>query len=174
MSQISSIEWTNSTWNPVTGCTKVRSGCKNCYAQTFSERFRGTKGHYFENGFDLELRPDKVSEPLKWKQSRIIFVNSMSDLFHEFIPSSYLDSVFDTMLKADHHIYQVLTKRPNRMAEYIKRRFGTKLPSHIWLGVSVETDKYKDRIKTLKSFKSQIKFLSLEPSPRASTFHRPT
>jgi protein gp37 len=163
MSQVSTIEWTNSTWNPVTGCSKISAGCKNCYASTFSERFRGTPGHYFENGFDLTLRPDKLVDPIKWKKPRMIFVNSMSDLFHKEIPESFIDSVFETMVIANHHTYQVLTKRPLRMAEYIRKRFGSKLPLNIWLGVSVEDEKNKERIQILRTIRSKTHFLSIEP-----------
>ena len=163
MSQVSTIEWTNSTWNPVTGCSKISSGCKNCYASTFSERFRGTPGHYFENGFDLTLRPDKLHDPISWKKPRIIFVNSMSDLFHKEIPESFIDLVFDTMIFANHHTYQVLTKRPKRMAEYVSKRFGKKLPNNIWLGVSVEDQKNKERIEALRTIQAKIRFLSIEP-----------
>ena len=163
MSQISTIEWTNSTWNPVTGCSKISAGCKNCYASTFSERFRGTPGHYFENRFDLTLRPDKVADPIKWKRPRMIFVNSMSDLFHKEVPETFIDSVFKTMLMANQHTYQVLTKRPQRMADYVKKKFGGKLPLNIWLGVSVEDEKNKERIRILRTVKSKTRFLSLEP-----------
>src|SRR5689334_5279709 len=112
MSDHSAIEWTDSTWNPVTGCSKVSPGCDHCYAETFAERFRGVKGHPFEQGFDLRLWPERLELPLKWKEPRRIFVNSMSDLFHNDVPDSYIDQVFTTMFKANWHIFQVLTKRP--------------------------------------------------------------
>jgi protein gp37 len=111
MADSTQIEWTDSTWNPVTGCSKITSGCDFCYAERFSERFRGVEGHPFEHGFDLTLRPMRLTQPLQWRQPRRIFVNSMSDLFHKEVPVSFIDSVFDTMEKADWHTYQVLTKR---------------------------------------------------------------
>lgn len=115
MSDKTGIEWTDATWNPVTGCTKVSPGCDNCYAETFSERFRGTPGHYFEGGFDIQLRPDKLDQPLRWKKPRRIFVNSMSDLFHKDVPDAYVAQVFGVMALAQHHTFQILTKRHGRM-----------------------------------------------------------
>jgi len=111
MAESTSIEWTDTTWNPVTGCTKISAGCDNCYAARFSERFRGVPGHPFENGFDLTIRPERLLQPLAWKKPRMIFVNSMSDLFHKSVPKEHISRVFDTMDCADWHIYQVLTKR---------------------------------------------------------------
>src|SRR6266404_1144350 len=111
MAQKSSIEWTDTTWNPVTGCTKVSRGCDNCYAERFSERFRGVAGHPFETGFDLTLRPDRLGQPHSWKKPRMVFVNSMSDLFHKKVPATYTSRVFDTMEAASSHTYQILTKR---------------------------------------------------------------
>jgi protein gp37 len=119
MSDKSKIEWTDATWNPATGCTKVSEGCRNCYALTLAERFRGTPGHYFENGFDITLRPDKLDQPLRWKRPRRIFVNSMSDLFHEGIPNSFINKVFAVMALAPQHTFQILTKRPERMLKYL-------------------------------------------------------
>ena len=110
MAENSSIEWTDTTWNPVTGCTKISRGCDNCYAARFSERFRGVPGHPFENGFDLTIRPERLMQPLNWKKPRMIFVNSMSDLFHKAVPKDHIARVFETMERADWHIYQVLTK----------------------------------------------------------------
>ena len=160
----SAIEWTDTTWNPVTGCTKVTRGCDNCYAERIAERFRGTPGHPFENGFDLTLRPERISQPLSWKRSRMIFVNSMSDLFHKDIPTDFIDSVFDTMEQADHHIFQVLTKRSPLMRDYLHRRYGPNLaPRHIWCGVSVEDDKAAARIRHLQDAPASIRFLSVEP-----------
>lgn len=115
MSDKTAIEWTDATWNPMTGCTKVSAGCDNCYAETFSERFRGTPGHYFEGGFDIQLRPDKLDQPLRWKKPRRIFVNSMSDLFHNDVPDTYIAQVFGVMALAQHHTFQILTKRHGRM-----------------------------------------------------------
>jgi protein gp37 len=116
MADSSSIEWTDTTWNPVTGCTKVSRGCDNCYAERFSERFRAVPGHPFEAGFDLTLRPEWLAHPLNWKRPRMIFVNSMSDLFHKQVPPAFIDRVFDTMERADRHVFQVLTKRSSLMA----------------------------------------------------------
>ncbi|MEB3103055.1 DUF5131 family protein [Ferviditalea candida] len=118
MSDKTKIEWADATWNPITGCTKVSEGCRNCYAMILAERFRGTPGHYYENGFDITLRPDKLDQPLKWKRPRRIFVNSMSDLFHEQVPFDFIDQVFAIMALASHHTFMVLTKRPERMLEY--------------------------------------------------------
>lgn len=164
MADATQIEWTDSTWNPVTGCTKITAGCDNCYAERFSERFRGTPGHPFENGFDLTLRPDRVKQPLSWKKPRRIFVNSMSDLFHKEVPKPFIDSVFDTMEQADWHSYQVLTKRSSLMARYLRNRYGGALaPPHIWLGVSVEDAKNAVRIKHLQAAPAAVKFVSFEP-----------
>jgi protein gp37 len=121
MADRSAIEWTDTTWNPVTGCTKISPGCDNCYAARFSERFRDVPGHPFKTGFDLTLRPERLTQPLEWKRPRMIFVNSMSDLFHKDIPKAHIAAVFDTMEKADWHIYQVLTKRSSPPTEIYKR-----------------------------------------------------
>jgi protein gp37 len=116
MSDATAIEWTDATWNPVTGCTKISAGCDNCYAERFSERFRGVKDHPFKNGFELTLKPERLPQPLHWKQSRKIFVNSMSDLFHKLVPYDFVDRVFESMEMANWHTYQVLTKRSSRMS----------------------------------------------------------
>lgn len=164
MAQKSEIEWTDATWNPVAGCTKVGPGCDNCYAERFAERWRGTAGHPYEHGFDLRLWPERLKQPGLWKKPRMIFVNSMSDLFHKDIPRSYIDRVFDAMEVADWHIYQVLTKRSSLMRNYVKNRYdGAKVPSHIWLGVSVEDAAHKSRIVHLKSINSDARFISFEP-----------
>ena len=165
MAEHSSIEWTDATWNPVRGCSKVSPGCKHCYAQTFAERFRGVPGHPYEQGFDLRLVPEKMNEPLKWKASKKIFVNSMSDLFHPEIPDSFIIDVAKVMMKADWHQYQILTKRSDRLRSLLntKLRFATS-SSHIWWGVSVEDKKHGvPRIDDLRSTPAQIKFLSVEP-----------
>ncbi|MGW1675983.1 DUF5131 family protein [Saccharopolyspora sp. NPDC002376] len=120
MSTSTGIEWTESTWNPITGCTKVSPGCDNCYALTLAERFRGTPGHYFENGFDVQLRPDKLTEPLKWRKPRKVFVNSMSDLFHQDVPNEYIAQVFAVMAATPQHTYQILTKRHGRMRSFLR------------------------------------------------------
>ena len=160
MSIGTSIEWTDATWNPVRGCTKVSPGCKNCYALTFSERFRGVPGHPFEWGFDLRLVPEKLEDPLKWRAPRRIFVNSMSDLFHEDIPLEYIQRVFEVMGKASQHQFQVLTKRAARL-----RDIAGELPWHsnVWMGVSVENQKYATRAVDLAGVPAHVRFLSVEP-----------
>lgn len=164
MADKSTIEWTNSTWNPVTGCTKISAGCDFCYAERFSERFRGVKGHPFKEGFDLTLRPDRVKQPLLWAKPRMIFVNSMSDLFHKEIPTAYIDSVFDTMENADWHIFQVLTKRSSLMMKYINKRYkNSTAPEHIWLGVSIEDETKHSRLRHLQKTSAAVRFLSVEP-----------
>jgi protein gp37 len=164
MSTTTEIEWTDATWNPVTGCSKITRGCDLCYAERFSERFRGVAGHPFEKGFDLTLRPDRLSQPLSWKKPRRIFVNSMSDLFHKEVPSSFIDSVFDTMEAASWHTFQVLTKRSSLMTRYLRNRYGNEVaPSHIWLGVSVEDARNSVRIKHLGASQAFVKFISFEP-----------
>ena len=124
MADKSAIEWTDATWNPVTGCTKISRGCDNCYAERFAERFRGVVGHPFKTGFDLTLRPERLTQPLAWKRPRTIFVNSMSDLFHKDVPTTFIDRVFDTMERADWHMFQVLTKRSSLLCRYLKARYG--------------------------------------------------
>ena len=164
MSENSAIEWTDTTWNPVTGCTKISAGCENCYAARFSERFRGVPGHPFETGFDLTLRPERLTQPLEWKRPRMIFVNSMSDLFHKDIPKAHIAAVFDTMEKADWHIYQVLTKRSSLMQKFINDRYKARpAPAHMWFGVSVENEKATSRIAHLQKTNASIRFLSIEP-----------
>ncbi|MER9395603.1 MULTISPECIES: phage Gp37/Gp68 family protein [unclassified Mesorhizobium] len=164
MASTTSIEWTDATWNPVTGCTKISAGCDNCYAERFSERFRGVSGHPFELGFDLILRPERMLQPLSWKQSKMIFVNSMSDLFHKGIPLEFVDGVFDTMEQADWHTFQVLTKRSSRMRDYVNKRYGADAaPPHVWLGTSVEDGSRKSRIRHMQQMNASIRFLSVEP-----------
>lgn len=164
MADNSAIEWTDATWNPVTGCTKITAGCDHCYAQRFSERFRGVAGHPFERGFDLTLRPERIDQPLKWKRSRMIFVNSMSDLFHKGVPAEFIDKVFDTMEAAHWHTFQVLTKRSSRMRDYLRSRYGKSLaPAHIWCGVSVEDARGAARIEHLRQAPAAVRFLSVEP-----------
>jgi protein gp37 len=161
----SSIEWTDATWNPVRGCTKISSGCKHCYAETFAERFRGVKGHPYEQGFDLRLVPEKLTEPLNWKTPKMIFVNSMSDLFHEDVPDEYIVAFARVMQTANWHTYQVLTKRSARLRELLnsKLSFAAKL-NHVWWGVSVEDKKYGlPRIGHLRTSGAAMKFLSIEP-----------
>ena len=160
MSQSSHIEWTDATWNPVTGCNKVSQGCKHCYAERFAERFRGTPGHPYEQGFDLKLWPDRLSLPLEWREPKKIFVNSMSDLFHEKVPEDFILRVFDTMGRAYWHTFQILTKRATRAAE-----IGAHLPyrPNIWQGVSVENSEVTWRIDALRRVPASVRFLSLEP-----------
>ena len=165
MAEHSTIEWTDATWNPVRGCSKISPGCKHCYAQTFAERFRGIPGHPYEQGFDLRLVPGKMDDPLKWKISKKIFVNSMSDLFHPEVPDSYIVSVAKVMMKGDWHQYQILTKRADRLRSLLnsKLQFATG-SSHIWWGVSVEDKKHGvPRIDELRRTPAAIKFLSIEP-----------
>ena len=164
MSDKSAIEWTDATWNPVTGCTKIVAGCDNCYVARFAERFRGVHGHPYEPGFDLTLRPERLQQPRGWLQSRMIFVNSMSDLFHKDVPDEYIDRVFETMEAADWHRFQVLTKRSSLMRDYLRRRCAARTPpAHIWMGVSVEDEKSKVRIRHLQAAPAGVRFLSIEP-----------
>lgn len=164
MAASSRIEWTDATWNPTSGCTKVSPGCDNCYAMTFAERFRGVRGHYYERGFDLVLRGNMLTKPEEWKKPRRIFVNSMSDLFHASVPDDYLDAVFACMESVDRHVYQVLTKRPERMRRYLRSRYADRpMPTHIWVGVSVENNDYAWRADMLREVPATVKFLSVEP-----------
>jgi protein gp37 len=164
MTSSTAIEWTDATWNPVTGCTKISAGCDNCYAERFSERFRGVPGHPFENGFDLQLRPERLEQPLRWRDAKMIFVNSMSDLFHKEVPFSFVDRVFDTMEKAHWHKFQILTKRSSRLRSYVNARYGDGLaPPHIWLGTSIEDATKKSRARHIQATKASVRFLSIEP-----------
>lgn len=165
MSLNSKIEWTDATWNPVRGCSKISPGCKNCYAERFAERFRGVKGHPFEQGFDLRLVPQKLGEPLRWNEPRMVFVNSMSDLFHEGVPTPYIGRVVATMQAANWHTYQVLTKRSERMRELLAGPLqAAASEAHIWWGVSVEDRKHGlRRVEHLRSTSAAVRFLSIEP-----------
>src|SRR4051794_10094981 len=164
MAAATAIEWTDATWNPVTGCTKISAGSDNCYAARFSERFRGVPGHPFESGFDLTLRPERLLQPFDWKKPRMIFVNSMSDLFHKAVPKDHIARVFDTMERADWHIYQVLTKRSSLLQKFINERYKVRpAPAHMWLGVSVENAQAISRITHLQKSNAGIRFLSVEP-----------
>src|SRR5947209_9031445 len=165
MSLNSQIEWTDATWNPVRGCTKISPGCKHCYAETFAERFRGVKGHPYEQGFDLRLVPEKLTEPFTWRSSKLVFVNSMSDLFQPGVPDGYAEAVSQVMVEANWHTYQVLTKRSERLRDLLNGRleFAAKR-KHIWWGVSVEDRKYGlPRIEHLRESPAAIRFLSVEP-----------
>jgi protein gp37 len=164
MAEATAIEWTDATWNPVTGCTKISAGCDHCYAERFSERFRGTRGHPFEKGFDLTLRPERLIQPLRWRNPRMIFVNSMSDLFHKEVPRIFIEQVFDTMEQAHWHTFQVLTKRSSLMRDFLRRRYRRECgPSHIWFGVSIEDGGKKSRIRHLQHAPAGVRFLSIEP-----------
>jgi protein gp37 len=165
MSEVSAIEWTDATWNPIRGCTKVSPGCKHCYAEVFAERFRGVPGHPYEQGFDLRLVPEKLGEPLKWQTPKMIFVNSMSDLFQDGIPDEYIEAVAKVMVRAKWHTYQVLTKRSARMASLLRGRLSfAASASHIWWGVSVEDKKYGlPRLADLQTSPASVRFLSVEP-----------
>jgi protein gp37 len=160
VSENSSIEWTESTWNPVTGCTQLSPGCAHCYAKTFAERFRGVPGHPYEQGFDMKLWPERLELPLRWKRPRTIFVNSMSDLFHEFVPDEFIRDVFDVMNRASLHTFQVLTKRPERAALLSRELNWT---PNIWMGTSVENQRWTTRVEHLRSTGAAVKFLSCEP-----------
>jgi protein gp37 len=182
VSDNSAIEWTDATWNPVTGCTKVSRGCDHCYAETFAERWRGVAGHHFENGFDVTLRPERLDQPLRWKKPRRVFVNSMSDLFHEAVPDEFIVTVFARMWWSPQHTFQVLTKRHGRMRSLVPRieerlremehdldlldaptPLRWPLPN-VWLGVSVEDQKRADlRIPALLDTPAAVRFLSCEP-----------
>jgi protein gp37 len=160
----SAIEWTDATWNPVTGCTKISAGCDNCYAARFSERFRGTPGHPFEHGFDLTLRHERLEQPLRWRRPRMIFVNSMSDLFHKDVPGEFISRVFQIMETAHWHTFQILTKRSSLMRNFLRRRYGSAPgPAHMWFGVSVEDGTKLSRVKHLQQAPAGIRFLSIEP-----------
>ena len=160
MAQRSTIEWTEATWNPVTGCTKVSPGCAHCYAETFAERFRGVPGHPYQRGFDLQLRPERLEQPLAWRQPRMIFVNSMSDLFHEDVPEDYIRDVFKVMRRAHRHTFQVLTKRSERLEELAPK---LPWPRNVWMGVSVENQRWTPRTDALRTVKAKVRFLSCEP-----------
>lgn len=165
MAQKSSIEWTDATWNPVRGCTKVSPGCARCYAETFAERFRGVEGHPFEQGFDLRLVPEKLDAPIGWRTPRRIFVNSMSDLFHHAVPDDYIAAVAEVMARANWHTYQVLTKRSARMRELLQNQLSFAAGQrHIWWGVSVENRRHGlPRIDDLRESPVPLRFLSVEP-----------
>jgi protein gp37 len=161
----SHIEWTDATWNPVRGCTKISPGCKHCYAETFAKRFRGVKGHPYEQGFDLRLVPGKLTEPFLWRSPKLVFVNSMSDLFQDGVPDDYIEAVCKVMVKANWHTFQVLTKRSERLRDLLsgRLRFAAK-QEHIWWGVSVEDQKYGlPRIIDLQKAPATVRFLSIEP-----------
>ena len=162
----SGIQWTDATWNPSTGCSKVSPGCKNCYAEALSRRLRAMGQPKYRNGFEYTEHPSSADLPLKWKKPRRIFVNSMSDLFHEEADAAFVMRCFDVMIKADWHVYQILTKRPRSMAEF-SRRFaecsGRAIPRHVWMGTSVESQDYLHRMDDLRRVRCQTRFVSFEP-----------
>lgn len=160
MAQLSSIEWTDATWNPVTGCTKVSQGCKHCYAETMAKRLKAMGNERYKGGFSLALHPDLLELPLRWRKSRTIFVNSMSDLFHEEVPFEFIRRVFETMVRCSWHRFQVLTKRTERLQNLAS---SLPWPRNVWIGASVEKREVKDRIDHLRSVPAAIRFLSLEP-----------
>lgn len=160
MPQSSAIEWTESTWNPVTGCSQVSPGCAHCYAKTFAERWRGIPGHPYEQGFDLRLWPDRLDVPLRWLKPRTIFVNSMSDLFHEDIPDAFIGRVFETMNQASWHTFQVLTKREDRLAALAPH---LEWAPNIWIGVTIENRRFVQRADVLRDVPAAVRFISAEP-----------
>ena len=156
----SKIEWTETTWNPITGCTKISPGCKNCYAERMAYRLKAMGSPSYKNGFELTCHPDLIHTPLKWKKNKIIFVNSMSDLFHNDVPLNFIKKIFETMLAASHHQFQILTKRAERLYEINDSLIW---PKNVWMGVSVENSDYINRINFLRQTNAAIKFLSIEP-----------
>ena len=160
MSKQSTIEWTEVTWNPVTGCTKISHGCKYCYAERMARRLQGMGLDKYRNGFDVAIHRSVVEEPLKWQKPRLVFVNSMSDLFHKAVPVEFIESIFDVMNRAPQHTFQLLTKRPDRVNQIHGRLTWT---PNIWLGVSIEQDRWMGRLDKLRQTGAQLKFLSLEP-----------
>lgn len=160
MADRSRIEWTEATWNPITGCDQVSPGCAHCYAKTFAERWRGVPGHPYEQGFDLRLWPDRLDQPRRWKKPRTIFVNSMSDLFHEDIPFDFVEQVFEVMVECEQHTFQVLTKRHERLAELAP---DLPWPPNVWMGVSIENRRFVHRADFLRLVPSAVRFVSAEP-----------
>ena len=160
MSTRSRIEWTETTWNPVTGCTKISHGCKHCYAERMSQRLQAMGAKKYKYGFAVTVHPETLREPFSWKKPSIVFVNSMSDLFHKSVPSAFIESVFATMNEASQHTFQVLTKRPDRVVRLDGRLNWT---PNIWLGTSIESSRWLSRMARLKETGAKTKFLSLEP-----------
>jgi protein gp37 len=158
--QASGIEWTEATWNPVTGCDEVSPGCAHCYAKTFAERWRGVPGHHYEQGFDLRLWPERLEQPLRWVRPRTIFVNSMSDLFHEGISLEYIKRVFDVMVAAPQHTFQILTKRHERLSDVAG---ALPWPTNVWMGVSIENRRFVHRADRLREVPAAVRFISAEP-----------
>ncbi|MGO9959760.1 MAG: DUF5131 family protein [Solirubrobacteraceae bacterium] len=164
MSDRTAIEWTQASWNPVTGCSKVSPGCAHCYAETFAERFRGVAGHPYEQGFDLRLWPERVELPLRWRKPRLIFVNSMSDLFHPDVPEQFVAQVWATMARAEWHTFQVLTKRPERMPGLLAK-LGLQEPllPNVWIGPAIENRRFVGRADHLRRTPAAVRFISAEP-----------
>src|SRR5438876_1164646 len=160
MSDNSSIEWTEATWNPVTGCRKVSPGCAHCYAEAFAERFRGVPGHPYQQGFDLRLWPERLELPLRWRRPRLIFANSMSDLFHEEVPDAVVHQVFAVMERASWHTFQVLTKRHERLVDLAPH---LPWPPNVWMGVSIENQRFVHRADHLRQVPAAVRFISAEP-----------
>lgn len=160
MATKSNIEWTESTWNPLTGCTKISPGCANCYADRMSKRLKAMGQKNYQNGFNLTLHPESINQPLRWKKPQVIFVNSMSDLFHKNVPEDFIFSIFETMENADWHIFQLLTKRPERVLDLNKK---ISWPDNVWMGTSIENQDYTYRSKILSETSAKTKFLSIEP-----------
>ncbi len=160
MADNSAIEWTEATWNPVTGCNQISPGCAHCYAKRFAERFRDVPGHPYEQGFDLRLWPQRLEQPLKWTRPRMIFVNSMSDLFHEGVPIEYIEQVFEVMGRAEHHTFQILTKRPERLAALER---NLRWHPNVWMGVSIENRRFVNRADFLREVGAVVRFVSAEP-----------
>ena len=160
MSTHSSIEWTDVTWNPVTGCTKISHGCKHCYAERMAKRLREMGVEKYRRGFSVAIHESTLGDPLKWKQPRLVFVNSMSDLFYKSVPTTFIERVFDVMNRAPQHVFQVLTKRPSRVVEMNERLYWA---PNIWLGTSIESERWLRRLPLLKETGAHVKFLSLEP-----------
>jgi protein gp37 len=160
MSDRSAIEWTEASWNPATGCHKVSPGCAHCYAETFAERWRGIPGHPYEQGFDLKLWPQRLGVPLRWRRPRLIFVNSMSDLFHEDIPDGFIADVFEVMQQASWHTFQVLTKRHERLAALAPE---LPWPANVWMGVTIENRRFVHRADYLRDVPAAVRFISAEP-----------
>jgi len=164
MTQKSKIEWTDLTWNPATGCTKISPGCKNCYAERMAKRLKAMGQPNYANGFKLTMHSHVLELPLKLKKPQTIFVNSMSDMFHKDISDKFIKSVFDVMIEAKQHTFQLLTKRPDRMKEWSLKIYGKKkLPKHIWLGASIENQDYVKRVFDLQKTPARVRFLSVEP-----------
>ena len=160
MARISSIEWTDVTWNPVTGCTKLSAGCKNCYAERMAKRLKAMRSARYANGFKVTLHEESLNEPYGWKKPRTVFVNSMSDLFHPDVPFEFIEKVFETMINTPRHNYQILTKRSERLAELAPKLIW---PPNVWMGVSVEDERVIHRIDDLRKVGAAVRFLSLEP-----------